>query len=382
MKIALVHDYLKEFGGAERVLEALHQMWPEAPVYTSFVDWEALGPHAERIKKWTIVPSWANNWWMKKWHSPLRFLAPYVWESFDFRGFDVVITSSAWFIPRGIITQPETMHISYVHTPPRHLYGYSTALEWQKYWLVRVYAAIVNQSLRMYDYLAAQRVDYYIANSIETKRRIAKFYRREAEVIYPPVKAQSAKLKAQSQNSKLKTEQYFLCVSRLARAKHIDLAIEACQELGLPLKIVGKGRDENYLRSKVEAGRSKVEFLGEISDEELDKIYDGAKALIFPAEDEEFGIVAVEAMGHGVPVIAYRSGGLPETIVDGKTGVFFDELTVESVMKAIKHFNNIYQLSISAKNCQLQAQKFSESRFKKEMVEFVEKKWEEYKRAK
>ncbi len=400
MKIALVHDYLKEYGGAERVLESLHDIWPEAPVFTSFVDWESLGPHRERLKKWDIHTTWADNWFMRKFHSPLRFMAPWIWESLDFRGFDVVISSSGWYMSKGIITQPETMHLGYLHHPPRHLYGYATAVEWQKHLVVRVYAAVVNCYLRIYDYLSAQRVDYFIANSQETQKRIAKFYRRESTVIYPPVKTSPYSPPSQGgdrSGQKLPRETYFLCVSRLARAKHIDLAIDACQELGVTLKIVGKGRDEQNLKLKVKSphfakasgstgwylpsrGRqkSKVEFLGEVKDEELGEIYHGARALICPFEDEEFGIVAAEAMGHGVPVIAFNSGGLPEVIVNGKTGILFDELTVNSLLDALKKFDGLRDRTITAAACRQQAEKFSEEVFRKTMQEYVGEKWREY----
>lgn len=378
MKIALVHDFLKEYGGAERVLETLHEIWPEAPVYTSFVDWKGLGPHAQRIKKWKIKESWVGkNWFVKKFHSPLRFLAPKVWESFDFSGYNAVITSSGWYISRGIIVQKPTVHICYLHHPPRHLYGYQTAVEWQKYFPVRVYAHIVNHFLRMYDFEASQRVDYFIANSIETQRRITKFYRRDSVVIYPPVeiKNQNQMLKRtvlffQKGQSLIDSKNYFLSVCRLARAKHVDLIIDVCQKLDLPLVIVGKGREEEYLKSKVKGQRSKVKFLGEVPDEDLPILYKNAKALIFASKDEEFGIVPVEAMGQGTPVVAYKSGGLKETVVEGKTGVFFEELTVESLMKAIKRFDH---LTILSSDCIAQARKFSKERFKKEIKEFVER---------
>lgn len=374
MKIALVHDYLKEYGGAERVLESLHDIWPEAPIYTSFVDYESLGPHAERIRKWDVRTSWANNWFMKKFHSPLRFLAPLIWESFDFRGYDVVISSSGWYICRGIITQPETVHICYLHHPPRHLYGYATAVDWQKYALVRFYAMVVNTFLRMYDYLAAQRVDHFVANSHETARRIKKFYRRESTVIYPPVNIEAGKEAGSSkiEKSSIKSQaSYYLCVARLARAKHIDLAIETCQALGASLKIVGKGRDRSNLESRI-SNHGLIEFLGEVSDEELNEVYAGAKALICPFEDEEFGIAAVEALGHGVPVIAYRSGGLPEIVEDGKTGILFDTLSVQSLQEAIKRFDHSNNRTITSDNCLRQARRFSEERFQKEIKRFME----------
>src|SRR3989344_8392427 len=234
MKIAIVHDFLREYGGAERVLEAVHEMWPEAPLYTSFVDWKNLGKQGYRFKNWDIRTSWIqNNWLVKKYHSPLRFLAPKIWESFYLSDYDVVISSSGWFMSRGIRTwktnpaispfalrsqknldstsvsflldheengkekvkpnkisslpaQSGPLHICYIHHPPRNLYGYATGSDFQKYWLVRIYAAFVNFFLRHYDFETAQRVDYFIANSKETARRVEKFYRRESTVIYPP----------------------------------------------------------------------------------------------------------------------------------------------------------------------------------------------------
>ncbi|MBI2029808.1 glycosyltransferase [Candidatus Gottesmanbacteria bacterium] len=365
LKVALVHDYLKEYGGAERVLEALHDVYPQAPVYTSFVDWGGLGPHAERLKKWNIKTSWMNDIYpVKKLHSPLRFLAPWVWKSFDFKGFDVVISSSGWFMCKGITVPKITTHICYLHHPPRHLYGYATAVEWKKYAIVRAYAAVVNHFLRIYDYESSQKVNYFIVNSKETQRRCEKFYRRESTVIYPPV------VLAESVKGKAGSREYYLCVARLARAKHIDLAIKACVKLNKPLKIVGKGRDEGFLKSLVTSQMSHIEFLGEVSDEELEKVYSGAKALIFPSQDEEFGIVSVEAQSRGVPVIGLRSGGIPETLIDGKTGILFDDLTVESLVSAI---NKLERTKINPQDCIRNAKKFSKERFENEIKDFISK---------
>jgi len=369
MRLALVHGFLKEFGGAERVLETFHEIWPEAPIYSAFVDFEKLGPHAQRIKKWDIrESSLGKTWLIKKLHSPLRFLAPLIWKSFNLNGYDVVISSSGWYICRGIVTRPEALHICYLHHPPRHLYGYQTSFDWQKHLPIRIYGHLVNHYLRIYDFLASQRVDYFIANSKETQKRIAKFYRRESEIIYPPVNLHPWGEGARRHPRGGSERNYFLCVSRLARAKNIHLAIEACNKLKLPLKIAGKGREEKYLRSI--AGPT-VEFLGEAPDEKLSEIYAGAKALIFPAQDEEFGIVPVEAMAHGVPVVAFRSGGVKETIVEGKTGIFFDDLTVKSLIKAIEQLSN---RAIESEDCIHQAKKFSKERFKKEIKVFVNQK--------
>ena len=372
MKIALVHDFLREYGGAERVVEAMHEIWPEAPLYTSFVDWKALGPHAARFKNWDIRPSWVqHNWLVKKYHSPLRFLAPKIWESLNLSGYDVVLSSSGWFMCRGVKTQggPSTssggawraLHICYIHHPPRNLYGYATGSDLQKYWPVRAYATIINFFLRHYDFATAQRVDYFVANSEETARRVQKFYRRDSTVIYPPVDIPSVKLKQKGA--------YFLSVGRLTYAKRVDLAIGACNKLKLPLKIVGKGKEEAYLRSI--AGPT-IEFIGGVSDEELDRIYAGARAFIFCALDEDFGMVPVEAMGHGVPVIALAQGGVLETVMDGSTGLLFNEPTVSSLEGVLKKF-------LKAKKdwsvpCMEQAKKFSKERFKRELKTFVEEK--------
>jgi glycosyltransferase involved in cell wall biosynthesis len=378
MKIALVHDYLREYGGAERVVEAMHEMWPQAPLYTSFVDWKALGAHAGRFKEWDIRTSWVqHNWLVKKFHSPLRFLAPKIWESFDLSGYDVVISSSGWFMCRGVKAgrrqetsdkrQERPLHICYIHHPPRNLYGYATGSDLQKYWPVRVYATVVNFFLRQYDFETAQKVDYFVANSKETARRVSKFYRRESTVIYPPVEIHDLRFKI---NDLRRKQGYYVSVGRLTYAKRIDLAIEACNKLKLPLKIVGKGKEEKYLRSI--AGPT-IEFVGGVSDSELDQLYARAKALIFCALDEDFGMVPVEAMAHGVPVVALAQGGVLETVIDGKTGVLFDEPTVESLVKAIKHFDISIHRSVTAKACIAHAKKFSKERFKKELKSFVEK---------
>ncbi|MBI3577322.1 glycosyltransferase [Candidatus Gottesmanbacteria bacterium] len=364
MNIALVHDYLREYGGAERVLEAMHEIWPEAPLYSSFVDWEALGNQAYRFKDWDIRTSpIADNWLVRTFHSPLRFLAPKIWNSFDLSGYDVVVTSSGWFMCRGVRVKKPTVHICYIHHPPRNLYGYATGSSLQKYWPVRLYATVVNFYLRHYDFETAQRVDYFIANSKETARRVEKFYRRKSEIIYPPVELRT-------QNSMTNTKRsYFLSVGRLTYSKRVDLAIQAANKLKLPLKVVGTGAEEKYLRSL--AGPT-VEFLGSVSDSELAELYAGAKALIFCALDEDFGIVPVEAMAYGTPVIALAQGGVLETIVPRKTGVLFNQPTVDSLLKAIRQFTN---LPMSQSDCIVQAKKFEKARFQNKLKAFVEEKF-------
>ena len=188
MKIALVHDQLQEFGGAERVLISLHQIFPSAPVYTAFLNQATAKKNIKDLYRWKIITSWAAKIpFIGKLYSPLRFLAPAIWESFDFSEFDVVISSSGWYMCKGVTTSKPTVHVSYVHHPPRYLYGYETAVEWQKYRAVKIYATIVNFFLRRWDYSSSQRPDVLIANSEETKRRIKKLYNRDSTVVYPPV---------------------------------------------------------------------------------------------------------------------------------------------------------------------------------------------------
>lgn len=366
MKIALVHDYLREYGGAERVVETLHEMWPEAPLYTSFVDWpsfaKAPAGKVDLFKSWDIRTSWVQHYWfIKKFISPLRFLAPKIWESFDLSDYDVVISSSGWFMCRGVIVKKPAVHICYIHHPPRNLYGYATGSDLQKYWVVRAYATVVNFFLRHYDFETAQKVDYFIANSKETARRVKKFYRRESVVIYPPIS------NCQFPISKKKRE-YFLSVGRLTYSKRVDLAIAACNRLKLPLKVVGAGKEEEALRAI--AGPT-AEFLGSVADSALAELYAGAKALIFCALDEDFGMVPVESMAHGTPVIALAQGGVVETVLDGKTGVLFHEPTMESLVGAIGKFGRSGR--DWGDQCRKQAEKFGKERFKKEMRGFVEK---------
>lgn len=368
MKVALVHDYLKEYGGAERVLEALCKIYPEAPIYTAFYVKDSTAGKAFANKK--IISSWANSFLsFKNLYSPLRFLTPLIWESFDFRGYDLVISSASWYITKSIITQPETLHICYCHTPPRWLYGYQTAIEWKRFWPIRIYGEVVAHFLRRYDYLAAQRVDEFIANSQNTKHRIAKFYHRDAKVIYPPVEVEKIK----QATLKLEPQDYFLVVARVVGAKGLDLAIEAANRLGVKLKIVGEPAGLRWEEGKLNKMKGKtVEFLGRVTDEELYKLYGQCKAFLALAQDEDFGITPVEAMAAGRPVIAYRGGGYLETVIENKTGLFFDEYDVDSLIGAIKKLSN---LVIKVEDCRKQAQKFSKERFKSEILKFIKDKY-------
>lgn len=332
LRVALVHDYLREYGGAERVLEALHDIYPDAPVYTAFVDHDALGIHWQRFVHWDIRQSIAAKIpFIKKLYSPLRVFSAFFFEGFDLSEYDVVISSTNMYMAKAVLTGPDTLHLCYCHTPPRSLYGYTTMTDWKKNPLVRIVGELINFRMRTLDFVTAQRPDIFIANSKEVQQRIAKYYRREAVVIYPPVK----ELEVDAENKKEKT--YYLYVNRLAYAKHPEIAVAVATAHNLPLKVVGKGAMEDELKRI--AGPT-VEFVGAVSDEKLAALYGGAKALLYPVEDEDFGIVPVESMMAGVPVIAHNSGGPKETILDGKTGILFDTLTVDGLFQAIKKYQS------------------------------------------
>ncbi|MBP7700945.1 glycosyltransferase [Candidatus Woesebacteria bacterium] len=374
LKVALAHDYLREYGGAERVLEVLHEIFPDAPVYVSFVDSSVTGIHWQKFADWKIYQSWLTKIpFYKKLFSPLRIFAPQYFSHFDLSEYDVVISSTnAYFSKavkvrggRGENTKKPTVHITYCHTPARSLYGYTTMTDWKKNPVMNFLGTLANHYLRVVDlYVSRNNVDYFIANSKETARRIKKFYKLDSTVIYPPIEIEGGR-KFESKISNINKDGYYLYVGRLAMSKHVDLVVSAATKMGFKLKVVGSGKGLDYLK---EIAGPTVEFFESANDKQLFELYENAEALLYPAEDEDFGMVPIEAMGHGVPVIAHRSGGPLETVVEGENGVFFDKFTVEDFSKAIKKIekmkfdkNKLYKYSL----------KFSKTRFKKEIEEFV-----------
>lgn len=374
MRVALVHDYLREYGGAERVLEVLHEIWPEAPVYTAYYDPAALGIHAKKFEGWNIKTSFLQNLpFANKLLSPLRILAPTIFESFDLSEYDLVISSCNTYFSKAVLTKPSALHLSYIHTPPRYLYGYTTSFNYKKHWWTRIAAEVINHFLRVIDFKVSQNPDILIANSKNVAKRIEKFYRRKSEIIYPPVNTS-----IKGQVSSIKGKKYFLTLSRLSRGKGVEVAVAACTKLNLPLKVVGAGSELEHLK-KI-AGKN-VEFTGSVRDEELPEIYGNAIALLACSEDEDFGITIVEAQAAGVPVIAARAGGHLETIIEGKTGEFYepgflgdfktyvDPISVDNLTHILENFNpGKYKDEDLRKN----AQKFSKEKFKKQVLELVE----------
>ncbi len=361
MKVALVHDFLAEWGGAERVVVELHHLFPKAPLYTAFYLPQRLGKQKSLFDGWQIKTSFLNKVpFISHLYSPLRIYALLAFEQFDFSGYDVIISSSNMYMAKGIIVRPETIHISYLHSIPKYLYGYTTARNWRQSFVGKVIAPYLNHKLRLNDYLASQRPEVVIANSQETRRRIAKTYHRQAEVIYPPVNIPP-------QFRTYPKKDYLLVVSRLVLAKHVELAIKLANKLKLHLKIVGQGPEEKRLHQL--AGPT-VEFLGQVDDETLRRLYQGANTLVFPAEDEDFGIVPIEAAAYGTPVLAHKSGGSLETVKERVSGLFFDDLTLESLLSSWRKFQ---QLHFSQKQLYNWASYFSTSVFDQRIKHLITK---------
>lgn len=329
-KVALAHDFLTVWGGAERVFKVMADMYPEAPIYTLFYD-EALV--RERFPGREIRTSFLQKFpkWVRKsnWLLPLY---PIAVETIDLRDFDTVLSSSgAWM--KGLVTRLHTRHISYLHSPMRYVWDMyhehpklRSGFKFGKRLLLNY--------LRLWDKEAAARPDVLLVNSEYTKRRVEKYYRRDSQIVYPPVVfIREVPVKPERI---LPVDQSFLVVARLSASKHIDTVIEAFNKLGLPLNIVGTGTEAKSLQAL--AGKS-IRFLGGVSDTELKTLYQKAQALIQPSE-EDFGLVALEALSLGTPVIAYREGAIQELMVPGKDGELFDDLVPEAIADGVRRFIN------------------------------------------
>ena len=357
MKIALVHDYIKEFGGAERVLKTLSEMYPDAPIYTAF---RVKNSTADKeFKDVKVIESWLAPL-LKIWklYSPLRFLAPLVWRSFDLSKYDLVITSCSWYVTRGFKVGKDTTVIAYCHTPPRWLYGYEMSVGFTKYWPVKIYATIVSHFMRIYDFETAQKIDNWIANSKNVAGRIMKYYRKDSVVIYPPIEVEMIV----NQTKNIKKEDYYFIASRQVGAKGIDEAIKLLTKLNKKLYIAGEG-------GRFEQKSDNVKFLGRLTDSELYETYAKAKGFIALARDEDFGMTVVESQAAGTPVIAFNGGGFRESVIEGKTGVFIDEISENSLKQAV---NKIDNTKWKKEDLITNAKKFSKERFKKEIKEYVE----------
>ncbi len=328
MKVAIVHDFLTQMGGAEKVVEVFHDMFPDAPIYTSVFDAKAMPAY---YRTWDIRTSFMQRLVNNKFlHRAALLLYPTAFESFDLSEYDLVLSSSSAFA-KGVITSPDAVHVCYTHAPMRYV------------WNTRSYVSNESMSkplrslltpglhyLRTWDSIASTRVDRYIGNSSAVAKRINKFYRREAEVIHPPVDIDRFAISET-------VEDYCILVSRFVPYKRIDLAVQAFTKMNKPLKVVGTGRQMKALQEM--AGPS-IEFLGRVDDVELPGLMARAKAYIMPGE-EDFGIAPVEANACGRPVIAYAAGGALDVQIDGETGILFKKQTVEALCEAVERMESI-----------------------------------------
>lgn len=371
MKVALVHEFLTQFGGAERVLLALKELFPNAPIYTLLYNKAETG---KWFGKFDIRTSWLQNLPFAKtnyrWYLPLM---PAAIQSFDFSPYDLVISDSSAFA-KGVITKPPTVHISYIHTPTRYLWQdeqfyRETAVPM----LLQPLLKTITPWLRNWDYRAAQRPNFLISNSKTVAARVRKYYNHTSEVIFPFIEAKKIKISKKPKN-------YFLMAGRIVPYKRYNIVIEAFKRLGLPLVIAGTGWGEAALRRELKipdvqpvdtpgVSKSDLRLFGYVSDRKLAELYSECRALIFPAL-EDFGIVPLEAMASGRPVIAYRAGGATETVIEGKTGIFFDEQTPEAIIKAVKRFQT-QSSKFDPRQIRAHALQFDKSVFKQKFNDYV-----------
>lgn len=331
MKVVLVHDDLVQWGGAERVLLGLCEVFPDAPIYTSVFDYNNFLLKQKFAKKKIItsflqkIPGWRSL------YKALLPLYPIAFEQFDFSGFDLVISNTTRFA-KAVLTKPETIHICYCHTPPRFLWHFSDD---KNYGLAEF---LMNQ-LRRYDKVSANRVDFFLAGSKNAKQRIKKIYGKDSQVIYPFIDL------GKFESVESFDGGYFVIAGRGANYKRFDLAIEATKQIGAELKIID----------------------GSLSDELVLQILAGCRALIIPGI-EDFGLISLEAQALGKPVIAFRSGGALETIIESKTGIFFDNQSIESLVDAIKKIGSI---NLDSEECIKNARRFSKENFKKNFRQMI-----------
>ena len=372
LKVAIVCDWLTSIGGAERVLLEIHKLFPNAPIFTSQYDPTQIDWFKDADVRATWLQKLPKNNTFRKFLPVLRRIA---FESLDLREYDLIISSSGAEAKAVKKLKPGAIHITYCHSPT-HYY-------WSRYYeylanpgfgwfnpLARFGLKVLARSMRRWDYKVAQRPDFFIANSAHIKKMIKKYYNREATVIYPPVDIDRFQSPAQTPNSKLQTPRVcrgFVITGRQVPYKKIDLAVLACTKLNAPLKVVGFGPEHDNL---VKIAGPSVEFFTDVSDAEMVNYIASAKAFLFPGV-EDFGIAPVEAMAAGVPVIAYKAGGALDYVVPGKTGEFFEEQTVDSLVEAINKFDasKFKQADLKAK-----AKEFSQQNFSKKLLEFLEEK--------
>jgi glycosyltransferase involved in cell wall biosynthesis len=362
MKLALVHDWLNQIGGAEDVLEHLVEYYPGAPIYTSMYAPDLM---PQTFRSWDIRSTWMDHLpGIHDHHQRYLPLYPLAFDRLDLSDYDVVLSNKSGFC-HGIHTGQDTIHICYCLAPTRYIWEVDSYLDRENFGTsVRLAAKLVARLYARWDRAAAQRVDHFIAISTEIQQRIRRYYGRESTIIYPPVEV------AERFKPSDVTEDYFLIVSRLIPYKRIDLAVQACTRLGLPLLIGGKGRDRERLEAM--AGPT-VKFLGYVPDEDLPDLMARCRAFIFPGL-EDFGITPVQAQAAGRPVIAFKGGGALDTVIPGKTGLFFDELKTESLIGALQSFDDHLYDPVTIR---AHAMLFDSTVFQQAITDFVSHAWDD-----
>lgn len=363
MKVAIVHDWLTTYGGAETFVELWLRMYPQADIFTLVYDKKNLKGHFEGVKIYTSKLQ-KLPFATKLYKKLLKFM-PKAFESFDLSGYDLVLCSSS-SCAKGVIVPPHVPQIAYVHTPMRYAWDLYFDYRKRSGKLTRFFMDKWMSDIRLWDYVSAQRIDTIVANSKYIGRRIKKFWNRDSSVIYSPVNTRRFYADETKQR-----EDFYVTYSRMVQYKRMDLAVAACKQLGKKLVVIGGGPEEENLR-KIAAGDKNIVFLGKAPDEVLRDNLQRCKAMIFCAE-EDFGLAPVEAQACGAPVIAFGRGGACETVVEGKTGTFFDRQETESVVDAISRFEQLdSEGKFDRKTVIEHALTFSEERFRKEFEAIVE----------
>lgn len=360
MKIALVHDYLSQDGGAERVVQAFHEVWPEAPIFVLFLDKDKMPRFADKDVRESFLRRLPFGRKKYQWYLPWMPLAT---ERHNLSEFDVIISSTSAFA-KGVITRPDALHICYCHTPTRYLWtdthAYIADLKYNR--LIKALLPRLIHRLRIWDKMSTDRVDHFLANSGTVAERIQKYYRRESDILYPPVDTSKFFISETIGD-------YFVSGGRMVKYKRFDLLVETFNRLGTPLVLFGDGPERARLEKKA---KSNIRFIGRISEEEKAELLSKAKAFIHP-QIEDLGITPIESMAAGRPVIAYGVGGATETVIPGKTGVFFHEQTWESLLDTVLHFDNYTWDSNAIREW---AKKFDEHTFKNRIRSYIEQKYE------
>jgi len=366
MKVAVVHDFLNQYGGAEKVLEGILSLYPDAVVHTLIYEKENVSSDIIRSSRVVECPALPRSRLFRKHYKKFLFLFPWAVEQFDLSPYDLIISSS-YLWAKGALRRADALHICYCHTPMRQAWDlYYQYMEAQRLGKITGFAlSLIMHYLRLWDRVSADRVDFFIANSENVRRRIQKHYRRDARVIYPPVETDKFVRSAVDGG-------YYLVVSRLVEYKKTELAVRAFNRLGKPLVVIGTGPEYGRL-SKI--ARSNITLLGRQPFESIIEHYSKCRAFIFPAE-EDLGITPIEAQASGKPVIAYGRGGAVETVIDGKTGIFFQEQSEESLMAAVERFE---KMEFNAADITANAGRFDRSVFAREIRAFIESEYGKFK---